>query len=75
MGEGKNENNISKTKQVASDSDCIKGMTLNNKICKGQHLSRTKNNIHCMISSFAIAGWLTLQCLAISSQAAEIPGK
>ena len=36
MGEGKNENNISKTKQVASDSDCIKGKTLNNKIYKGQ---------------------------------------
>ena len=75
MGEGKNENNISKIKNLVYHSDSIKEMTLNNKIYKGQHPSRTKNNIHCMISSFAIAGWLTLQCLAISSQAAEISGK
>ena len=75
MGEGKNKNNISKIKNLVSHSDSIKEMTLNNKIYKGRHLSKTKNSIHCMISSFAIAGWLTLQCLVISSQAAEISGK
>ena len=75
MGGGKNKNNISKIKNLVSHSDSIKEMTLNNKIYKGRHTSRTRNNIYCMISSFAIAGWLTLQCLPISSQAAEISGK
>jgi len=75
MGEGKNEHTIFKIKNVASKSNSIKGMTLNSKIFKGRHPTRTRNDIYCMISSFAIAGWLTLQCLAISSQAAEISGK
>ena len=75
MGEGKNEHTIFKRKNVASKSNFIKGMTLNRKIYKGRHPSITKNNSYCTISSFAIAGWLTLQCLAISSQAAEISGK
>ena len=75
MGEGENEHTIFKRENVASKSNAIKRMTLNNKIYKGRHLSKTKNSIHCMKSSFAIAGWLTLQYLAISSQAAEISGK
>ena len=75
MGEGKNEHTIFKRKNVTSKSNFIKGMKLNRKIYKGRHPSITKNNSHCTISSFAIAGWLTLQCLAISSQAAEISGK
>ena len=75
MGEGKNEHTIFKRKNVASKSNFIKGMTLNNKTYKGRHPSKTRNSIYCMISSFAIAGWLTLQCLPISSQAAEISGK
>ena len=75
MGEVKNEYNMSKIKNLVQHSDSIKGMTINNKINKGRNPSRTNNNIYCMISSFAIAGWLTLQCLAISSQAAEISGK
>ena len=75
MGEVKNEYNMSKIKNLVHHSDSIKGMTINNKINKGRNPSSTNNNIYCMISSFAIAGWLTLQCLAISSQAAEISGK
>ena len=75
MGEVKTEYNMSKIKHLVHHSDSIKGMTLNNKINKGRHPSRINNNMYCMISSFAIAGWLTLQCLAISSQAAEISGK